>query len=154
MASKTPDTPKYSAEDVDTKKVHLDDDYFFRRDVDFFRRALQRKFAKLLKSIETTDTFVEKINQTKALFPNPFLFDIAKCIAEASDNGESISAEEIAKKFKVDKKNVSNKMPFIREIFSLQRLTMRSFFKPDPNEKEIKRGENVVKPVFHQLVKY
>jgi hypothetical protein len=151
MASKNPNSPKYSEGDVNTNKVFIDGREYDRQTLDSFKYDIQLKFEKILQSIASTNGFIIQIEQTKEMFPNPFVFDIAKCIAEASDKGISISAEEIAEQLGVNYKNVTNKMPFVRTIFTLQGLKIVSKFAPE-YEDDSKKKE-VAKPVLHQLVR-
>lgn len=111
----------FDSDHVNSKKIRIGNDSFHKRELTFLQKALTEKYGNLLKTFgkEKFESLSQCIEAGADLFQNPFLLAIAKEMAKASEQGYYISCEGIAKILKVDFKNISNKIPFIRQILKM-----------------------------------
>jgi len=153
MASKkSPDKPKFALNDVEGKEVKIGRDSFNKREITWYRKSLNTKYADVIRSVDKKGTFIEIIQNADKMFPNPFIKAIAEAIALVSEKNGQISSEQIAEQLGVNSKDVISKMPFVRTILQSIRLKLISKL-PARDPQDIKRGKELDLPVYHHLEK-
>ncbi len=152
----TPETQKtYKPEHVNTKEIEFEGERYSPDITHYLRDKIRERYGKILKKFERKQKLglKDRIEQSRDLFINEFLFDVAIYIAECSENGENVCCEDIAKEFNVDDiKFVHNKLPFLRKIFELIGLNLETTF-IDPLENAVPKKAKVksMKIPVHKL---
>lgn len=145
--------PEFEIADIEAIRITIDGEEFDKEAVRSLKSKLHEQCLSIVRSTnnEKPNTFSERLNQFKDLFPNPFLFAIAQCIAEATDNEKGITSNEIAEKLggTVTEKDIQTKMPFIRGILGMLRLKIKSQFSADYYDRP--KGADVTSTAFHRL---
>jgi hypothetical protein len=154
----THETPRsYNPEHLNTKEIEFEGGYYTPETTDYLRDKIREKYQTFLKKLERRKknvTLTGRVKECEELFINESIFNIALYIAECSEKDKGVCCEDIAKEFGIkDIKFIHNKLPFLRKIFQLIGLELKTTFADKVTTPSPKAKVKSIKIPIHMLSK-